>query len=164
MIVLNNRVYGLPIYSWLLIALVVVVFVIITFSNSSTTSNSSKSIQPVDLYETSDASVDSTENFENDEPTNSNKVKVYNFNTSWCGWSVRFQPEWEKFENELKSKGDLSHVEAYDVKCDNPANDFLCKEYEVAGFPTVIIETNGKRGVYKGPRDSKNLIETVEQL
>jgi len=160
MIVLNNRVYGLPIYSWLLIALVVVVFVIITFSNSSTESKGSS----VSSNSVASESTESTEHFETNEPKNCDKVKVYNFNTSWCGWSVRFQPEWQKFENELKSKGDLSHVEAHDVKCDNPANDFLCKEFEVAGFPTVVIETNGKRGIYKGPRDSKNLIETVQQF
>ena len=91
-------------------------------------------------------------------------IKVYNFNTSWCGWSTRFQPEWKKFENEISAKGDLSHVQAYDIKCDNPANDNICKEYEVAGFPTVIIEAAGKRGVYKGPRDSKDLLETVKAL
>ena len=146
MIGLNDRVYSLPVYSWLLIALVIVVFLITTFSNSSTSSETFATIGKV--------------------PNNNadSKIKVYNFNTSWCGWSTRFQPEWKKFENEIKAKGDLRHVEAHDVKCDNPANDSLCKEYEVAGFPTVIIETGGKRGVYKGPRDSKDLVETVMSL
>jgi len=144
MIGLNDRVYGLPVYNWLLIALVVVVFLITTFSSSSAP------VKP--------------ETFESNNSKETNKIKVYNFNTAWCGWSVRFQPEWQKFQNEISSKSDLSHVEAHDVKCDNPANDFLCKEFEVAGFPTVIIETNGKRGIYKGPRDSKNLVEMVEGL
>lgn len=145
MIGLNDRVYSLPVYSWLLIALVIVVFLITTFSNSSPSSETFSTVGKV--------------------PNNADsKIKVYNFNTSWCGWSTRFQPEWKKFENEISAKGDLSHVEAYDVKCDNPANDNLCKEYEVAGFPTVIIETGGKRGVYKGPRDSKDLVETVMGL
>lgn len=153
MIGLNDRIYNLPLYCWVLIALVVVVFLVTTFSGSNSCDKTST--------ETFKSSCDSNSN----SNSNSNsKVKVYNFNTSWCGWSVRFQPEWKKFESEIKAKGDLSHVEALDVKCDNPANDFLCKEYEVAGFPTVIIETNGKRGVYKGPRDSKDLIETLKGL
>jgi len=147
-IILNGKMYGLPVYTWLLIALVVVVFLITTFSNSGASQTST----------TPETFESSSKEKEND------KIKVYNFNTSWCGWSVRFEPEWKKFENEVKSKGDLSHVEAHDVKCDNPANDFLCKEYEVAGFPTVIIESKGQRGVYKGPRDSKNLVETVHGL
>jgi len=150
MIGLNDRVYGLPVYSWLLIALVLVVFLITTFSSSGAKSAPTIS-EPFEGKSDTKAAKDG-------------KVKVYNFNTSWCGWSVRFQPEWQKFEEEIKSKGDLSHVQAQDVKCDNPENDFLCKEFEVAGFPTVIIETNGKRGVYKGPRDSKNLVETVQEL
>lgn len=150
MIGLNDRVYNLPVYCWLLVALVVAVFFITTFSSSK---NSDSELE----YEgfKNNASVSASK---------ADKVKVYNFNTSWCGWSVRFQPEWKKFENEINAKGDLSHVEAYDVKCDNPANDYLCKEYEVAGFPTVIIETAGKRGIYKGPRDSKDLVETIKDL
>ena len=143
---LNDKVYGLPVYSWILIALVILVFLITTFSTSSATQAPTNS-----------------EPFEGNS-SKENKIKVYNYNTSWCGWSVRFQPEWKKFESEINAKGDLSHVEAHDVKCDNPENDFLCKEFEVAGFPTVIIETNGQRGVYKGPREAKNLVETVQGL
>jgi thiol-disulfide isomerase/thioredoxin len=153
MIGLNDRVYGLPVYSWLLIALVMVFFLITTFSSSGA-KEAPKNSEPFEGKSDSKDAKDAKDA----------KVKVYNFNTSWCGWSVRFQPEWQKFEEEIKSKGDLGHVQAHDVKCDNPENDFLCKEYEVAGFPTVIIETNGKRGVYKGPRDSKNLVETIQDL
>ena len=145
MIGLNDRVYTLPLYSWLLIALVVVVFLITTFSNSAPSSETFAGVA-------------------SSSQKSDSKIKVYNFNTSWCGWSTRFQPEWKKFENEISAKGDLSHVQAYDIKCDNPANDNICKEYEVAGFPTVIIEAAGKRGVYKGPRDSKDLLETVKAL
>jgi thiol-disulfide isomerase/thioredoxin len=147
MISLNDRVYGLPVFCWCLIAIVILVFLYTTFSSSPSSSEpfeSCKGKGKTDFV--------------------SPKVKVFNFNTSWCGWSVRFQPEWKKFENEINAKGDLSHVEAHDVKCDNPENDFLCKEYEVAGFPTVIIETDGKRGVYKGPREAAELVETIKSI
>jgi hypothetical protein len=144
MISLNDRVYGLPLFCWCLIAIVILVFLFTTFSPLS-------SAEP---FESCKSKTDIV----------SPKVKVFNFNTSWCGWSVRFQPEWKKFENEIKAKGDLSHVEAHDIKCDNPENDFLCKEYEVAGFPTVIIETDGKRGVYKGPREAMELVETIKSI
>ena len=41
----------------------------------------------------------------------------------------------------------------------------VCREILLpVPFPTVIIETGGKRGVYKGPRDSKDLVETVMGL
>lgn len=148
MISLNDRIYGLPVFCWCLIAIVILVFLFNTFSSTSSPSSepfeSCKGKGKTDIV--------------------SPKVKVFNFNTSWCGWSVRFQPEWKKFENEIRAKGDLSHVEAHDVKCDNPENDFLCKEYEVAGFPTVIIETDGKRGVYKGPREAMEIVDTIKGL
>lgn len=95
---------------------------------------------------------------------NSKNIKVYNFNTSWCGWSVRFQPEWQKFEEACKSDPTLKNVEAFDVKCDQPENENLCKQFEVEGFPTVIIEANGKRGVYKGAREAKEIADTVRDL
>jgi hypothetical protein len=40
----------------------------------------------------------------------------------------------------------------------------LCKDFDIQGFPTVIIEAGGRRGVYKGPREAKDLIETVKDL
>jgi len=144
---LNTKIYNLPVYTWLLIVAMIYVFYL-TFSNSKMiSSNSNKQ-----------------ELFSNKDDKEDKKIKVYNFNTSWCGWSVRFKPEWEKFADEVKAKGDLSNVEAYDIKCDNPENDFMCKEYEIVGFPTVIIEANGQKGIYKGPREAKDLIETIKEL
>ena len=35
------------------------------------------------------------------------KVKVFNFNTKWCGYSTRFQPEWNKFEKECKNMNNV---------------------------------------------------------
>ena len=54
----------------------------------------------------------------NSKNKTSNLIKVYNFNTSWCGYSVRFQPEWKKFEEEINSINNLS-IQAFDIKCDN---------------------------------------------
>ena len=51
------------------------------------------------------------------------KLKIFNFNTDWCGWSKRFQPEWDKFTQAVKADSKLNNkVEVFDVKCDNPAN------------------------------------------
>lgn len=146
MVNLSDRIYGLSLLSWILIITVVIVFFVQTFSTSSTTVKLTKS-----------------ETFENLQ-NSSKKVKVYNFNTSWCGWSVRFQPEWKKFEDACKTDPALKNVEALDVKCDDPKNEAMCKEFEVAGFPTVIIEANGQRGLYKGPREASEIADTVKDL
>ncbi len=89
--------------------------------------------------------------------------KLYNFNTSWCGYSVRFQEEWNKFANEISKKNNLYPVKVYDIKCDNAANESMCRDYEIPGYPTVVIEKNGKKEVYDGPRTADALLETVQK-
>lgn len=153
MISLNDRIYGLSLWSWILIIIVLCFFFIQMFSSNDTTTIILKNANP--------------ENFDNSntkDTKDSTDTKVYNFNTSWCGWSVRFQPEWTKFQDAVKNDPSLDNVQAFDIKCDDPANEAKCKEFEVQGFPTVIIESNGQRGVYKGPREAKDLIETVKDL
>jgi thiol-disulfide isomerase/thioredoxin len=101
--------------------------------------------------------------FSNSENKNSNLIKVYNFNTSWCGYSVRFQPEWNKFENEIKLIDNLN-IEAFDTKCDNINNKQMCDDYEIPGFPTVIIEKNNEKINYNGPRTAVAIIEAIKNL
>jgi thiol-disulfide isomerase/thioredoxin len=94
---------------------------------------------------------------------NPNETKVYNFNTSWCGYSVRFQEEWNKFADEIAKKNNVVPVKVYDIKCDNASNESMCRDYEVPGFPTVILEKNGKRETYNGPRTADSLLEAVQK-
>ena len=55
-----------------------------------------------------------TNNNDNQENKDS-KIKVYNFNTSWCGYSKQFQPTWDEFQKKYKSD---NRVIVKDVKCD----------------------------------------------
>jgi protein disulfide-isomerase A1 len=144
MISLNDRIYGLSLWSWILTTIVLIFFFVQIFSTN-------------ELNVINDT--DDKETFKN-----SKNVKVYNFNTSWCGWSVKFQPEWKKLEDTVKNDMSLDNIQAFDIKCDNPENEAKCKEFEVQGFPTVIIEVDGKRGVYNGPRESDKIIETLKDL
>ena len=90
------------------------------------------------------------------------KLKIFNFNTDWCGWSKRFQPEWDKFTQAVKADSKLNNkVEVFDVKCDNPANQQMCEEYNVPGYPYVIVEKNGNRSPYNGERTAQALISFV---
>lgn len=95
-----------------------------------------------------------TENF-----TQDNKTKVFNFNTLWCGWSKRFQPEWDKFSESVKNN---PNIEAIDVKCDNPENEDMCKNYDVPGFPCIIIEKNNIKTQYNGPRTAEAILENIQ--
>ena len=94
----------------------------------------------------------------------SKPIKMLNFNTSWCGWSKKFQPEWDNFTANVKSDNKLnSLVEVLDVKCDNDANKKLCMEHNVEGYPTVSIEANGQMSHYEGQRTSDELMKKLKQ-
>jgi hypothetical protein len=93
--------------------------------------------------------------------TNS-KVKIYNFNTEWCGWSRRFQPEWEKFTRAVKSNSELDKlVEVINVRCDDSVNEKLCEKYNVPGYPYVVLDDNGEHTPYTGERTAEALLSFV---
>ena len=84
MLSLKNTFYGLSGKVWIIIITLICIFFLFSFI--------------------------SDEAFTNSENKNSNLVKVYNFNTSWCGYSIRFKPEWDKFQKEVTSRNDLSNI------------------------------------------------------
>lgn len=144
----NKKLYGLSISSWIIIILLVIMFYL--FSDDSMTS------------ERFSGSNDSDSNNAESNKSTKDNIKVYNFNTKWCGYSVRFQPEWDDFVAAIKSQN-LTHVKTYDIKCDNEARKQMCLDYDIPGFPTVIIERNGVRTSYEGPRKSQKLLEEVNK-
>ena len=140
MLSLQDKYYGLSVLSWLIILILIVLFYF-TLPNPSDI----YSFPSFPSYPSSPSpSAPVKENFSQNQ---NKKVKVYNFNTKWCGYSVRFQPEWDIFQKEVNAKGNLADVEAYDIKCDNPSFDQMCKKYDVPGFPTVIIEKGSDKKV-----------------
>ena len=82
------------------------------------------------------------------------KTKVYNFNTSWCKYSIDFQTEWNTFTNSIKT---LDSIKAIDVKCDNDKNKDLCQKFNISTYPTVIIESDNNVEIYKGLMSSYSL-------
>ena len=79
MLSLQDKYYGLSLLSWLIILVLVIIFIFTMFpSNKSTETNESFS-----------------------DTKTKEKINVYNFNTESCGYSVRFQPEWKRFEDEI---------------------------------------------------------------
>jgi hypothetical protein len=47
--------------------------------------------------------------------TDEKKIKVYNFNTTWCGWSKKFQPEWDKFTVAINNLENSTDYEIKDI-------------------------------------------------
>jgi thiol-disulfide isomerase/thioredoxin len=100
----------------------------------------------------------SDENNNKEKFTNSetDSVSVYNFNTSWCGYSRKFQPVWDQFCDKVKD----DNIKTYDIKCDE-ANNELCKKYNIRAYPTVIIVRNTDFKTYDGPRTVDDLVKSV---
>lgn len=98
---------------------------------------------------------------------NNKIIKVFNFNTSWCGWSKKFQPEWDKF-TQLIIDNKLTHIHTHDIKCDNDKNSNKCKEYNVPGYPYIVIEiitdANVQQRVYENERTADSLLSYIKQL
>jgi hypothetical protein len=108
--------------------------------------------------------------FDNSKPNLINKVllktpkiKIYNFNTKSCGWSIKFQPQWDLFMQHLHQDPTLGYIEAYDVKCDEVNNISMCKKYNVPGFPYVIIEADGEQIEYSGNRSASDIMNHIQQ-
>ncbi len=102
---------------------------------------------------------DNKEGF-NNNTNDTDSVTVYNFNTSWCGYSRKFQPVWEQFCDTVKN----NNIETFDIKCDdetNDANQELCKKYNIRAYPTVIIVRNTDFTTYDGPRTVDDLVKSV---
>ena len=88
--------------------------------------------------------------------TNNNKTKINNYYTTWCGWSIKFLPEWKKFCNMVSNKDNIETVE---IICDN--NNNKCDD--VPGFPYITIENNGITTIYNGDRTADKLHENITQ-
>ena len=40
----------------------------------------------------------------------------------------------------------------------------MCNDYEIPGFPTIIIEKDNEKINYNGPRTTNAIIETIKNL
>ena len=146
----NQKYFGIPVWVWM------IVLAIILFTSYQTISK--KIVQE-----------ESKEAFSAVEP-----IKIYNFNTSWCGWSIRFQKPWTDFTEYVNdTANNLSNIQAIDVKCDNSdnsdnkdnkVNEEMCKSYNVPGYPYVIVEQGDKRTPYQGERTAEALIAFAKTL
>tara|TARA_B110000908_G_C10151928_1_gene401741 strand:- start:566 stop:1006 length:441 start_codon:yes stop_codon:yes gene_type:complete len=89
-----------------------------------------------------------------------NKIKVYNFNTVWCGISRDFQSNWDKFVKDTNE----SDIDLIDVKCDDKKNKKLCEKYNIPGYPTVLFVKGSKIGEYAGDRTPSDLTTTLQNF
>jgi hypothetical protein len=142
---LRNKYFGIELWVFILIGIIV-------YAINNTKENFAE--QTVEINKT-----------ENDKIEPKQKFKFFNFNTSWCGWSKRFQPEWDNLVNKINTdNSDISKtikdtVEFLDVKCDKNENIELCNRYDIPGYPFVLIENvnSGEKFVYNNERTADEM-------
>ena len=87
----------------------------------------------------------------------SGEKRLILFYADWCPHCTSFKPTWEEVKNSTGSNKML----AIDVGDKSSESSKLMEEYNVNGFPTVILVENTDSGkkieVYEGNRDKKYL-------
>lgn len=94
-----------------------------------------------------------------------NKVMGKNDNVSftlyyvdWCPHCKSIKPDWEKLEKDKE----LKHININKVNCEE--NEEIVQEKNIEGFPTILLNNNGKEEAYNGGReyaDFKKYLQTI---
>ena len=75
-----------------------------------------------------------------------NTARLYFFYTTWCGYSKKAMPEWEKVKAELSTSAVFGKTTIEPVDVDAEKDPKTASLYEVAGYPTIKLETSS--GIY----------------
>jgi thiol-disulfide isomerase/thioredoxin len=75
-----------------------------------------------------------------------NTARLYFFYTTWCGHSKKAMPEWEKIESDLRTSPVFGKTTVEAVSVDAEKDPKTASLYEVAGYPTIKLETSS--GIY----------------
>tara|TARA_Y100000992_G_scaffold301994_1_gene274494 strand:- start:1822 stop:2250 length:429 start_codon:yes stop_codon:yes gene_type:complete len=104
--------------------------------------------------------VDSNKIVDNNIEVKKKKLKFINYNTTWCYWSKKIQPVWDKLK---KLNENNENIEILDIKCDLKDNEKLCNENEIEGFPTLKLYTDDDQVIdYQGDRSLDDLVKFLE--
>mgnify|MGYP003984189385 CR=1 FL=1 len=96
------------------------------------------------------------EAFESSSPSASLKI----FFAEWCGHCKKFKPI---YEDELPTQITDLKINCTIETIDADKNEELVKQYDVKGFPTVILElADGTKIPYDGPRETAPIIEFLK--
>ena len=77
----------------------------------------------------------------------SNDVTFTLYYVEWCPHCKVVKPEWEKLENDPE----LKHITIIKIDCEK--NEEVVQEKNIEGFPTILLNNNGKEEAYNGDRE-----------
>jgi protein disulfide-isomerase-like protein len=80
---------------------------------------------------------------------------MYLFKANWCGHCRNFTPTWEKLQSELSNKVKF-------VTYDADKHKKEIKDYNINGFPTIMLQSKDKIIEYNGERHMEGLKEFID--
>lgn len=103
-------------------------------------------------------------NFESTLGTSGKKLVL--FYADWCPHCTSFKPVWQEVSESVNTSNETKMI-SIDVGDKSPESEQLMQEYNVSGFPTIVLvdQSNQQKSleVYEGPRDKSALEAYVSE-
>jgi thiol-disulfide isomerase/thioredoxin len=78
---------------------------------------------------------------------NKEEITFTLYYVEWCPHCKVVKPEWDKLENDPE----LEHIKIVKINCEE--NEEIVQEKNIEGFPTILLNNNGKEEAYNGNRE-----------
>ena len=92
----------------------------------------------------------------NNQIGGNNKKELYLFKAEWCGHCRSFKEDWNKLQNNNDLKNKISFI-----TMDSDLNQKEIKEWNIEGFPTIILKSGENAIEYNGKRNLDNIIDFI---
>lgn len=93
----------------------------------------------------------------NDQVGGKSHVNTLNlFKANWCSHCIAFKDTWETLQN---NKDFNIKYKTYDA--DKNANDI--KNWQIQGYPTLILQTKDKAIEYVGPKTHNAIVDFIKE-
>lgn len=87
-----------------------------------------------------------------------NEAELYYFYTNWCPYCKKAKPEWEQLKNEFENKP-INGTIVYFREIDCEKDEETANQFNVEGYPTIKLVTNGKIIEYDAKPNYDTLVE-----
>eukprot|EP00282_Hemiselmis_andersenii_P008931 CAMPEP_0114124504 /NCGR_PEP_ID=MMETSP0043_2-20121206/8811_1 /TAXON_ID=464988 /ORGANISM="Hemiselmis andersenii, Strain CCMP644" /LENGTH=209 /DNA_ID=CAMNT_0001217385 /DNA_START=109 /DNA_END=738 /DNA_ORIENTATION=+ len=81
------------------------------------------------------------------------------FYAPWCGHCKSLEPIWEEVAEKMLENRQSGERSAIIAKVDATRCKYLASRFGIAGFPTLILFSQGKQYQYSGERTAEKLLE-----
>ena len=102
-------------------------------------------------------SLKNKQNKENIQLGGGNKKDVFLFKAEWCPHCQGFLPAWEKLKED--------HGDKYNfVTYDGDKNEEEVKQWQIQGFPTIIVKKDEEAMEYVGPNEYNSVLSFIKNI